>query len=412
MRNHRLTAISLTIFLFACNALTSVAQGRWGKTVNFSGMDQFWKIVDSMEKDIEPTEEQWNALFRTPGYSYLVNVEHKNDLFKRLFPLVFMPSRQHELEKKLEEDNMDAKYYLPHYLKVKENRAGLIKLQSEFENKDLLGEALKRTRQYLPPGVIERFPPPTVAFVIFEPDGHADPSVIAIDLLYALNKDDLIGFIGHEAHHYYLGTIAKGKLPDRNSDEYYLFRSINQLRLEGMGDLIDKTDILNEKADPGKDEKAQRYRKDFRRLYYETPETFRRIDQLISEISDDPSKMKENARKVWDLLPYGAHPSGYFMSRALVDHVGRNVLIKEMVNPFAFIRLYNKVAKKAMKKSQGKYYVFSDKTMDFLSKFEKQYVSQSRKPNITHAAQQLIQPDASIVFLSTLISPVCQNDTR
>ena len=92
-----------------------------------------------------------------------------------------------------------------------------------------------------------------------------------------------------------------------------------------------------------------------------------------SEISTTPSKLKENSKKVWDLLPYGAHPSGYYMSRTIVDNLGKEVLIKEMVNPFAFLRLYNKAAKKAMKKHKVGYYAFSGRTISFLGKLERQY---------------------------------------
>ena len=36
---------------------------------DFSGIEEFWKIVDILKKDKEPAEEQWQAMFETPGYS-------------------------------------------------------------------------------------------------------------------------------------------------------------------------------------------------------------------------------------------------------------------------------------------------------------------------------------------------------
>ena len=36
--------------------------------MDFSAVDQFWKVADVLSKDSEPTEEQWRALLRTPGY--------------------------------------------------------------------------------------------------------------------------------------------------------------------------------------------------------------------------------------------------------------------------------------------------------------------------------------------------------
>ncbi len=36
--------------------------------LDFTGVDQFWHVVDILAKDTEPTEQQWQALLSTPGY--------------------------------------------------------------------------------------------------------------------------------------------------------------------------------------------------------------------------------------------------------------------------------------------------------------------------------------------------------
>jgi hypothetical protein len=362
------------VLALLCSMSISIAQNYTASKVDFSGVDEFWKLVDTMENNIEPSLEQWATLFRTRGYSYLVTVEHQGDTYKRLFPLMFMPSRKAELAKKSSSDNFDAKYFLPHYQNVKKRRDELLEFQRKLEKRDLFKESLGKTEQYLPNGVIERFPAPNVAFVISEPDAHADSSIIVFDLLFALSSErQLTGIIGHEAHHYYLGKIDNGKIPDRSSEDYYLVHAIHQLRLEGMGDLIDKLDILDEKSDMEYDTRRRQHREDYRRLYLHSPETFTRIDSLISAISDDTATMKENGKKVWDLLPYGAHPSGYFMARAIVDNFGKDILIKEMLDPFAYVRLYNLAAQKASNTLSKENFVFSRKTMNFLSKLEKKY---------------------------------------
>ena len=39
--------------------------------LDFSGMDEFWKISSTLTKNAEPAKEDWDKLFNTPGYSTL-----------------------------------------------------------------------------------------------------------------------------------------------------------------------------------------------------------------------------------------------------------------------------------------------------------------------------------------------------
>jgi hypothetical protein len=112
------------------------------ENLNFLGVEAFWKIVDLLEKDTEPTEAEWNMLFNTPGYEYLVKIENKGNLFKRLFPLVFSPSKKKALAKVLENGGNDL-YYLNHYLKLKSQRGAMFDYQDKIAKLNLLSIILQ-----------------------------------------------------------------------------------------------------------------------------------------------------------------------------------------------------------------------------------------------------------------------------
>ncbi len=45
----------------------------------------FLELTALLERDIEPTREQWNALFETPGYAVLIRREFRNQDFLKTF---------------------------------------------------------------------------------------------------------------------------------------------------------------------------------------------------------------------------------------------------------------------------------------------------------------------------------------
>jgi len=49
--------------------------------------------MENLQKDREPSEEQWRALFETPGYAKLQQTALQTD-----FRLAYMPSKAGELE--------------------------------------------------------------------------------------------------------------------------------------------------------------------------------------------------------------------------------------------------------------------------------------------------------------------------
>lgn len=89
--------------------------------LDFSGVDQFWKIVDILSRDSEPAEAQWGALLSTPGYRLAQT--NLGPVVRQALEITFRPSRR------------------------------------------------ARAAQLLPPGATRNGQPPLVAFALFKDDG-------------------------------------------------------------------------------------------------------------------------------------------------------------------------------------------------------------------------------------------------
>ena len=117
---------AIVVFFFAISV--SYPQG-----MDFSGMKVFWGIMETLEKDIMPSDEMWEELFNTPGYITGNEHEFSHSYFKKYYTLAYMPSKEKELELELQKSSFYTRY-LQHIVDIKKNKANIIKKQKELEN--------------------------------------------------------------------------------------------------------------------------------------------------------------------------------------------------------------------------------------------------------------------------------------
>ncbi len=60
--------------------------------IDFSGVEKFLELTAMLEKDQEPSLEQWNELFSTPGYDVLITREFRKEFFIERFKSLFSGS--------------------------------------------------------------------------------------------------------------------------------------------------------------------------------------------------------------------------------------------------------------------------------------------------------------------------------
>lgn len=327
--------------------------------VDFSGVDKFLGLTAMLEKDREPTEEQWDDLFSTPGYRILILREFNKNFFIERFKLAFMPSKKEELATKLKEEKGFWGQFLPHYVRAKNQRKLIEEQVAKLKSLDYVEAALEEAKKFLPESSIEDYPP--LSFVIFGPDARGYIPVV-VDVLYAYDRRDFfVSFIAHEFHHYYRSQYFP------YAQEQNFIWVIGQIHGEGIADQINIGKWFhNANLRPQYAEKNRPYMD----WYAKSPEIIRKMGFLFEAAFDHPEKKTELGQELRAIVPLSGHPTGFYMANLIIEELGKERLVKEIGNPFAFFRLY----KKAADKKRGDSPTFSEKAMRFIHTLETRYI--------------------------------------
>jgi hypothetical protein len=319
---------------------------------DFTGLRMFLELTALLEQDREPTPEQWDRLFRTPGYAALTKSEFRREFFIERFRLAFMPSKKAELEAQLTRDTA----YLPYYVKVKGLRREIELRAAQLATADFQG-AVARAKSFLPPGV-GTAETPQVAFVVFAPDARGyDP--IVVDILFKTQPDEFLDLAAHEFHHWYRRRLA----PDfqRDADALWV---IDQVHLEGTADQINVPAWITKPRDT-----LERPERDYVESYAKSADIIREMDRLLAQMGAEPGKRRELGARLRKVVPRAGHPTGYFMAETIVSTLGRAALVRTAANPFAFFRVYNEAARRNQQATP----LFSEAALRFLASLEQRY---------------------------------------
>lgn len=352
------------IFLFT-NLLFSAqlfAQVINYNTVDFSGMAPFWQIESSLIKDTEPDPDEWNALFNAPAYQILMAGGFSQKEFEHQLRLAFMPSLDSVLNKELEKNNRESTL-LRHIMQIKGNEKELKELQANLQQAQLIKTALSMAKELLPDSFLYARALPPVSFIICDKATSNAPTGVIIDLLFCMDFKTYVPYlIAHEAYHFYRKQIRKHNLPDPNQPDYPIIQMLTQMETEGIADQIDKKKFfLNRGLFAGSE-----WARSYQHYLEKSPQTIHQLDEYFIRMATVP---KSDSKIIEDLIPMNGHPTGYYMAAAIIEKMGKQTLIKQTANPFAFIRLYQRVALKDKKH----YPPFSSITMQYLHKLEQKY---------------------------------------
>ncbi len=327
--------------------------------IDFSGTEKFLELTAVLEKDQEPSSEQWNALFSTPGYDILITREFRKEFFIERFKLAFMPSKREALEAKIEEEEGFWAQFLPHYVRAKNHRQLIIEQMEKLKALNFMKAAMDEAMNFLPDFPLKEYPP--ISFVIFGPDARGYRPVV-VDVLYAYDQGDLlIPFIAHEFHHYFRDQFFD------YAQEQDIIWVVNQIQAEGIADQINKGKWFHDKILYSQYAEKN---KNYLAWYEKSPEIIREMDRLFAAMGEYPKKKKELGQKLNAIVPMSGHPTGFYMSNLIIEQLGKDALVKEIGNPFAFIRLY----KKAADRKGGATPTFSEKAIQFILMLEKRYI--------------------------------------
>ena len=309
-----------------------------GATLDFSGVDLFWKMMEELSSDREPAESQWASLFETPGYRVLTEREFTRDFFQRNFRTAYMPSKKAELLVALRRSK--ERPYLNHYVRVRQRKDAIVRYLTGLKASDLSARAMAAASSYLP----QRFrntvtAAPRTAFLVFKNDarGH-DP--IVMDALASMEWGDLSLFLGHEFHHYYRNKLPSSlNFAEAASGEDCLLNMLVSIESEGIADLINMDQTMSKPTAMWK-----RRKKRYDGLLAEVPDAIRYLDRWISKTNLSSANWEKACGELRARIADSGHEMGNYMAKVALERFGKEELVETVGNPFDFIGLYEKAA--------------------------------------------------------------------
>jgi hypothetical protein len=332
--------------------------------LDFTAVDQFWRIVDELKKDTEPSEAQWQAYLNTPGSrmaQIAIGTVVKEDL-----ELAFKPSQRAMFDSLTKLTN-DRATRLTHLIRAASMRPQLMAYRDSLTRTAPIAAAVKTAARYLPPGATNTGDPPLVAFAIFRNDGYSLGPGVVVDLLNAYEAD-LVLFLAHEFHHTYTGRVQEAALGrpmdyDFKAPDFQLRMAFAAIRNEGIADLVDKPYPLSW-PNPVRATYVKRYNEE----YAKTRETLQQVDSLLQAVADDSTQFVAAGQRARTLLWSNSHANGAYVARTVYEQFGVDSLYPGISNPAALLRTYV-----AAERARGNPSPFTPKGWSVIEQFERRY---------------------------------------
>jgi len=329
--------------------------------LDFSGVDEFWRLADRLTRDVEPSEDDWHRMFSSVGYRLSMQQisSTRSDM-----EISLRPSHAAEFDSITKAPDFQAGL-LRHLRATMANRAGIARYRDSVARSLPVEQAVALAARFLPPHATEGGSPPLVAFTVFVDDAYSlGPAGVVIDVDHAYENGGLTTLLAHEFHHTYLSTLSSLRDPAGDSATT-LYYALHNMRNEGIADLIDKPYPLP----PGNTADRAAYAKNYNQSYARTPAVLHSIDSALVVAADDSTKLPAVGRRVRELLPSGGHFNGSYVAREIYETFGVDSLYPGAHNFFAFLRTYASAEAK-----RGNPPPFSSKSVALLDALEKKYL--------------------------------------
>jgi hypothetical protein len=383
MRRARVAALVCVVTAFCVSVILTRDVQNTNPGFDFSGIEEFWKVVDILKGDNEPSEEQWQAMFETPGYAELIRREFKPDYFKKTMRAVYRPLRKSQAEELIQEDKQKGGFFawytplvIEGFRNAGRDREWIQARVKELKSYPYLKKAADEALRFLPEEQAEDYP--AVAFIIFNDSRGYTPLIIGLSEKEELSPAELeclqrqgydkhwpfVLHLAHEAFHLYRDKKQEFNFPERNSPDYPIVWILDQIESEGIGDLINREPLYAGDGCFVETNRAKRYRKE----QEAQPSIIRIMDAILKEMAADSSLSGQLGRQLQNFIPQSGHPTGFFMARVIVSQSGEEALVKIVRNPFKFFYLYNEAA---IKDKQAP--ALSDQAIDFIKTLESKY---------------------------------------
>jgi hypothetical protein len=322
------------ILIFAFHHSWAIAQDINKQKIDFSSVDAFWGIAEKITNGME-TEADWEYLFSTGYYQFYNNWGQRNYIQNTLV-IALSPKKNLKRDSLIKINDFNS-YVLKQIITTYGDKDQMKTFQKDLVQSNLLKKIIKRAKEFLPSDLNSQNYEPIIHFGVFQPDANASDKSIAIDLKLYYELADPIGLIAHEYHHFLTMNYKKKFKEIENDSTSLIMKSISQLQLEGIADMIDKDRFLNS----GGRGFPSILSANFKRIHADPLPALQKMDSLLVGISKDPSTTKRNSKAIFNLLPLGGHPHGFYMAKTILKVYGKKKLLNTVRNPFDFIRVFN-----------------------------------------------------------------------
>jgi hypothetical protein len=344
--------LSLLLLFLSCHFIQA-------QSIDGTAAIRYFELTDSLRLNKRASDSLWKNFLSLDGNSqYIQNQGYSEKYLNRLrkdLEVVYMPQHDSLLQERLKNPQQHYNTYLIHFYKANEPQLREY-LQKILADKDAYLAALyKEAYSLLPKHMHNTSPQATLYFNALGNDALANKGNVVLTLwgtyVYDRTKYGILG--GHELHH----LIRKQKNYTVVEKDESLLLMLNLLLNEGAPDLIDKRYTM----DKGMPEDMQLGDYMLQLGQKQLP----KVDEVIRDIATGAKTYNSKDIKQ-QVIGMSGHVPGYYMA----DIIERNGLKKKLVanidNPFQFIYLYNKAAKK----DKTKPFVFSQETIAYLKDME------------------------------------------
>ncbi|MBF9236012.1 hypothetical protein I2I05_01260 [Hymenobacter sp. BT683] len=357
-------------FLILLGLLLAAGPAR-AQTINVDAVTRYWEITEGLRQNRPLTDQMWQDFLEIPGNKiYVRGIYSAANLaaYRRAIEVVYMPRHDSLLQVKLK--NKVWYYLMVNDYKEREAvyRNYVANVVRNPGSRDMM---YQYAYEYLPARAHTKVPDLQIYYEALGNDATSQAEGLFYSLRAVLDANEVKpGLLeGHEMHHQLrpgkdFGTIA--------AEDEGLIGILASMQNEGIADLIDKPLTMGMPGDPrGIREWAMAPAPGF-------------INKMDSAIQARARGGAPATGRYYRQLSNGSngHLPGFFMSSVIEKNGYKKQLLTTCDDPFAFVTLYQKAAKKD--KSHPP--LFSVASITYLNQLARKYAKPRPAPASASAA--------------------------
>lgn len=343
---------ALLFLLFFCAIKPAAAQ-----KVDLISLNAFWKITDQLKQGDTISVEAWKNFLDLEGNrAYVENQDFGPkflESYRKTLQFIYNPQNEVRVKAMMDDKLNNWMAYKINQYRIHEKE--LREYAKHLQEPAYLDSMYLYCWQWLPKRLHQRSPDTKIFIIGIDNDALVDHGRVVFTLWNVYNQDKLkYGIVGaHELHH----VLRKPRdLEATDPSEAGILYALQVILNEGSADMIDKKYSFDKSKDIV-------FEYHFDELLLDKPDHIvKQLDSTMQLMAQAKAPKYKTVKDFRNLLNYSSgHNPGYYMADIIVRNGYSKELIANVQNPFYFVSLYNKAAKKDKQHPP----VFSDQAIDF-----------------------------------------------